>query len=119
MSMKCPFAQKEAEPRLVAKALAAFSTDNYDRTAVGLLPIPSKRYIGIVMIGLAPLFYKITITQALVDAVMADQSPAEETIIQCFIPPVPSISSFLHQGMLPLEDRHICLQCFEALRTLL
>jgi hypothetical protein len=117
--MKSPFAQKQAEPRLVAKALAAFSTDNFDHTAVGLLPIPSKRYIGIVMIGLAPLFYKITITQALLDAVMAGQFPAEETIIQRFIPPVQSISSFLHAGMLTLEDRHICFQCFEALRPLL
>jgi hypothetical protein len=68
--MKHSLAPKQVEPRLVAKALGAFSTDNFDRTDVGLPPVPSKRYIGIIMIGLAPLFYKITITQALVDAVM-------------------------------------------------
>ena len=117
--MKHSLTQKQVEPRLVAKALAAFFTDNSDHTAMGLPPIPSKRYIGIIMIGLAPLFHKITITQALLDAVMVGQFPAEETIIQCFIPPVPSMSSFLDQGIMSLENRYICLQCFEALKSLL
>ena len=43
-------------------------------------------YIGIVTIGSAPFFYKITITQALVDMVMNSQFPAQETIVERFIP---------------------------------
>lgn len=75
------------------------------------------------MVGVAPRFYKITITQALEDAVRRSQFPVAETlaetIVQRFVPPVPNMASFLCQGMLPLDNRQICFQCFEALRTLL
>ncbi len=117
--MKHPLSQDQGEPQLVAEALAAFYTDNFDCISVGLPPIPSKRYIGIVMIGTMPRFYKITITEALVNAVMLAQFPAEETIVQCFFPPIPNKTNFLHQGMQPLDNWQICFQCFEALRGLL
>jgi hypothetical protein len=103
----------------VATALGAFSVDNDKRTANGLPPILSKRYIGIVTIGSAPLFYKITITQALVDAVVDSHFPTEETIVERFIPPVPDVDDFLHDGMLSLDNRRTCVQCYEALKTLL
>ncbi|KAH8977933.1 hypothetical protein EDB86DRAFT_2816559, partial [Lactarius hatsudake] len=112
--------QDQAEPQLVAEALAAFHTDNSSCIAMGLPPSPSRRYLGIVMVGVAPCFYKITITQALADAVMHSQFPTVETIVQHFIPPVSTdLATFLRQGMLPLDNRRICFQCFEALRTLL
>ncbi|KAH9175787.1 hypothetical protein EDB89DRAFT_1944252 [Lactarius sanguifluus] len=116
---KGPLSQDQAEPQLVADALAAFHTDNSSCVAMGLPPSPSKRYLGIVMVGVAPRFYKIVITQALEDAVRHSQFPAEETIVQRFVPPVPNMATFLCQGMLPLDNRRICFQCFEALRTLL
>jgi hypothetical protein len=93
--------------------------DNDKRTANGLPPFLSKRYIGIVTIGSAPFFYKITITQALIDAVVNSQLPAQETIIERFIPPVPNVDDFLRDGMLPLDNRHVCFQCYEAVKTLL
>jgi hypothetical protein len=98
----------------VAKALAAFHADNLDRTAEGLPPVLSKRYIGIVMIGTGPHFYKITITEALVDAVGQAQFPTEGTLVERFIPPVPNT-----EGMRSLENRHVYYQCFEALKALL
>ena len=107
------------EPRLVADALAAFTADNKRRTDAGLPPIPSKRYIGLSMIRSAPRLYKITITQALLNAVVTFQLPAEETIIERFIPPVPNMDNFFVEGMMSLENRYICLQCFEALKGLL
>ena len=107
------------EPRLVADALAAFTADNKKRTLVGLPPMPSKRYIGVGMVRTAPRLYKITITQALLNAVVTFQTPAEETIMERFIPPVPNMDNFFVEGMMPLENRYICLQCFEALRGLL
>ncbi|KAH9001842.1 hypothetical protein EDB86DRAFT_2801393 [Lactarius hatsudake] len=117
---KRSLSQDQAEPQLVASALAAFHTDNSGRSAMELPPLPSKRYLGIVMVGVAPHFYKITITQALQDAVRHSQFPDEETIVQCFVPPVPNMDTFLQgPGMLPLDNRRICFQCFEALRTLL
>src|ERR1700761_2611445 len=114
---KLSLSRDRVESRLVASALGAFSADNSKRTGLGLPPMPSKRYIGIVMIGTAPRFYKITVTQSLVDAVMASQIP-EETIIQRFVPPVPDAHNFLQDGMVPLDNRRVCFQCFEALKTL-
>ena len=104
---------------VLADALAAFTADNERRTHTGLAPIPSKRYIGIGMVRSAPRLYKITITQALLNAVVTCQFPAEETVIERFIPPVPNMDNFFVEGMMPLENRHICFQCFEALRALL
>jgi hypothetical protein len=109
----------KAEPRLVATVLGAFSTDNDKRIANGLAPILSKRYIGIVTIGSAHHFYKITITNALVDAVMNSQLPAQETIMERFLPPVSNADDFLRDGMLSLDNRRACFQCYEALKTLL
>ena len=100
-------------------ALGAFSKDNETRAAKGLAPMSSKMYIGIVTIQSAHFFYKITITQAFVDAVMKSQSPAEETIVERFIPPVRDIDDFLRNGMLPLDNRRVCFQCYEALKALL
>jgi hypothetical protein len=108
----------------VAKALAAFSNDvsNHsimDSGGVVHPPVSSKAYIGIVMIGTGPRFYKINISRDLVSAVRHGLFPAEETVIQRFVPPVPNGFSFLRMGMVPLDNRHVCFQCFEALKTLL
>jgi hypothetical protein len=104
----------------VATALGAFSVDNDKRTANGLAPMSSKMYVGIVTIGSsAHFFYKITITQALVDAVANSQFPDQETIIERYIPPVPDVDDFLRDGMMSLDNRRICFQCYEALKTLL
>ena len=70
------------------------------------------------MIKSAPCLYKITITQTLVNAVETSQTPVEETIIEQFIPPVPNPDTFFDEGMVPLENWCICLQCFEALKAL-
>jgi hypothetical protein len=106
-------------PRLVADALAAFTADNNKRTDAGLAPMASQRYIGMGMIRSAPRLYKITITQALLNAVVSSQPPAEETIIERFVPPVPNMDNFIVDGMVPLQNRYICFQCFEALKALL
>jgi hypothetical protein len=71
------------------------------------------------MIKSAPRLYKITITQTLVNAVETSQTPAEETIVERFIPPVPSLDTFFDEGMVPLENRCICLHCFEAIKALI
>ena len=93
--------------------------DNEKRTANGLSPMASKRYIGIVTIGTAHFLYKITVTQALLDAVRNSQFPSQETIVERFIPPVANVDDFLRDGMLPLDNRHISFQCYEALKVLL
>jgi hypothetical protein len=109
----------------VAKALAAFTHDVSNHSIKGsdgvvrLPAVTSLEYIGIVMIGTGPRFYKININRDLVDAVRDGLFPAEETVIQRFVPPVPNGLSFLRGGMQPLDNRHVCFQCFEALKALL
>jgi hypothetical protein len=71
------------------------------------------------MIKSAPRLYKITITQTLVNAVETSQTPAEETIVERFIPPVPNLDTFFDEGMVPLENRYICLSCLEAMKALI
>ena len=116
--MPIKISRERAEPRLVATALGAFSVDNKKRTAKGLDPLPSKRYIGIITIQSAHFFYNVTITQALVDAVMNSQCPSQETIVKRFIPPVANVDNFLRDGMLSLDNRHVTFQCYEALKGL-
>lgn len=103
----------------MASAIAAFHTDDSRRTAVGLQPMQEDRYIGIVMVGVAPRFYKVVITRALVDAVRYGQFPAEETIVRRLVPPVPApnVNDYLREGMLPLLNRRACFQCFEELNS--
>ena len=104
----------------MAAALGAFCKDNEKRATKELAPMSSKMYIGIITIASAHFFYKITITQALVDAVRRkSKSPAEEIIIERFIPPVRDIDDFLRDGMLPLDNRRVIFQCYEALKELL
>jgi hypothetical protein len=99
----------------VAKALAAFRADCDRTVAAGHPPMLFKTYFGIVMTGSVPHFYKIPITEALVDAVGRGKFPDGETIVQRFIPPAPNTD----EGMLQLDNRRVFFQCFEALAALL
>ena len=74
---------------------------------------------GIAMVGTAPYFYRVLITDALLTAVETASFPDEETVIFRFIPPVPDMDSYVSDGMRPLENRHIVFQCFEAFKGVL
>ncbi len=56
------------------------------------------------MIGTAPVFYQIPVTQELLSSIT---------------PPVENRAEFLQKGMIPLDNRRIILQCFAALRIFL
>ena len=72
------------------------------------------------MVGSAPVFYRIPVTTALLQAVSAAQYPEEETIVLRYIPPVPDQVAYITAvGMRPLVNRRIVLQCFEAFKALL
>jgi hypothetical protein len=70
----------DAEAQLVAEAIAAFQSNNKKRFLAGL-PIYDQRLIpGIVMIGTAPVFYKILVTKHLADAVTLGIFPVNLTV---------------------------------------
>ena len=98
----------------MAEAIATFRHDEK------WLPANTTReYIGIIMRGLTPTFYKIPISLDLVEAVQNTQYPDEhQTTVQRFLPPVED-PDFLTNGMRPLDNRKMCFRCYEALRPLL
>ncbi|KAK0221372.1 hypothetical protein IW262DRAFT_1373266 [Armillaria fumosa] len=106
----------DPEPQLIAEAIAAFYENNRHRRQIGLPTIQAKVFAGITLMGTAPRFYKIPITADLLQSIMTAQFPPQKTVVHRLIPPVPDIAQFLANGMRPLENRRIILQCFEAFK---
>ena len=106
-----------AEPQLVAEFVGAYRSDE-SRRAREELPVIvlPHTYFGLIMTGVAPRFYKITITTNFLSAVNASLPARVQVVDQRFTPSVPDPGNFDFDGMVPLNNRSICLQAFEALR---
>ncbi|KAF8556496.1 hypothetical protein OG21DRAFT_615014 [Imleria badia] len=108
--------EADPEPQLIAEAIAAFQHNNTRLQRIGVQPIQKKTIPGITMIGSTPTFYKITITQDLVEAVETAQYPANVTTVHKLVPPVDDLARLSQNGMKPLNNRAVILRCFEAFR---
>jgi len=106
----------DAEARLIAKAVAAFQSNAKKRILAGMDPTLPCVISGIVMIGTAPIFYKITVTKELADAVMYGTFPETPTVVRFHIPSVPRPFRLLSEGMKPLDNRCAILRCYEAFK---
>ncbi|KAJ7036800.1 hypothetical protein C8F04DRAFT_465639 [Mycena alexandri] len=84
-------AQAEAEPQLIAAAIAAHYENNRRLRVVGLPTVAAKVFPGIIMIGTAPVFYRIPVSEALVDAVSRGEYPPVTTVVRKLNPPVHKI----------------------------
>ena len=113
MSLQLSIVNYEPKPQLIAETIAAFVQNNRLRVQ------PQQTFPAITMVGPCPIFYKIPVTQALVDALITAQYPTQPTIVQRLVPPVPDPISYRRQGMNLLENRVIVFQCLEAMRGLL
>jgi len=109
----------DPEPQLIAEAIAAFSEHNRALHAVGLPIIHSKTFAGIIMFGSAPTFYKIPVTSELALSIVTAQYPPQATTVKKLVPPVPFPGRLENDGMKPLANRRIILQCFEAFKQFL
>ncbi|KAK7006668.1 hypothetical protein R3P38DRAFT_2728232 [Favolaschia claudopus] len=109
----------EAEPQLIAEAVAAFAANNRRRKALGLPSIASQVFAGIVMLGTAPTFYKIPISTELATAIGRAQYPTQVTFVSKLVPPVPNLANYISEGMVPLENRRIVFQCLTAFKQFL
>ncbi|KAL6306112.1 hypothetical protein BKA93DRAFT_816502 [Sparassis latifolia] len=107
--------QVDAEPQLIAGAIAAFRTMNMIRKPPP--PLQSKVMAGIILTGTFPTFYKIPVTVELVDAVGLGIYPAEETVIFTHTPRVPRLNRRYSEGMKPLDNRALILSCYEAFKA--
>ena len=90
--------------------------NNFRRSQSGLPPLEKQVMPGIIMIGTAPIFYHITVTAALIDALVTSNYPVEPTIVLKCIPPVPNPAKYTIQGIRPLENRRVVFQCLEAFK---
>ena len=106
----------DAEAQLIAEAIAAFQSNNKERILAGLDPAQHLLIPGIVMIGTAPIFYKIPVTKGLADAVTYGAFPPSPTVVHFHVPAVPRPHRRLSEGMKPLDSRHIVLCCYEAFK---
>lgn len=100
---------------MIAEAIAAFVENNRLRRP----PLAQETIYAITMVGTRPIFYKIPVTQALVDDLVTAQYPAQPTVVQRLVPPVPDPSAYMRHGMNRLVDRRIVFQCLEAMRAML
>jgi hypothetical protein len=108
-------ANKKPEPQLMAEAIAAFCHNNKVRKRSNLPLWTSRMMYGISMYGTCPTFYKIPITQHLVDCVEEGVSPDKDTDVCSYEPVFPS---GMDDGMMPLDNRRNALQAYLAFRAL-
>ncbi|KAI0255745.1 hypothetical protein BJV78DRAFT_1151243 [Lactifluus subvellereus] len=106
----------DPEAQLIAEAIATFQDHNNRLRRAGLPTLQSRVVPGISMVGTAPTFYKVDVTVDLVRAIELGQYPAQVTTVHRFVPPVPRPLAMQQEGMRPLDNRRIMIQCFEALK---
>ena len=108
---------EDAEPQLVAEAIAAFQTKCYRQTHVlGQDPIVRKVIPGITLVGNLPNFYKLPVTTALAESVASGIFPEECTIVHAHHPELARPAHCLSEGMKPLDNRAIIYACYEAFK---
>ena len=78
-----------SEPQLIAEAIAAFYENNRARRAAGLPKLQSRTFAGITMVGTAPTFYKIPVTDEILISLVTAQYPPKVTTIEKLVPPIP------------------------------
>ncbi|KAF8265101.1 hypothetical protein EI94DRAFT_372050 [Lactarius quietus] len=109
----------DPEPQLIAGAIAAFYQNNLHRKTAGKRMWNSQIISGIIMFGTVPTFYRIPVTADLVHAVQTGRHPVETTRVQRCVPPVPNQDAYIREGLIPLVNRYIVMQCYEAFKTLI
>ena len=106
----------DPEPQLIVEAIAALYETNRTLRAVGSPTLQAKTSAGFTIVGTKPIFYKILVTKGLLTCPATSQYPHQVTTVERLIPPVPFPEMLEHDGMRPLVNRRIILQCFEAFR---
>ncbi|KAJ6465488.1 hypothetical protein C8R47DRAFT_1235714, partial [Mycena vitilis] len=119
---KCIGGPIYAYPRLVAAAIATYQAYQTTRVTSGLPRLPGMVRadpIAIVLYtdGTSPTFYKVPLTEELVRCVEDGQYPETPTIVAVHNPSLPRPHRRRLEGMKPLDNRIIILECYEAFKT--
>ena len=106
---------KDPEPQIVAKAIAAYQSNNEVReTSLNLPPLPTITFPAISMIGTKFIFYKITVREHLSSAVLRGWNRSADASVVRYIPVLPTRRHGV--GMRPLENRAEILACLAAFK---
>ncbi|KAH7903507.1 hypothetical protein BJ138DRAFT_1168049 [Hygrophoropsis aurantiaca] len=87
-----------------------------DLMAAGLDPLENKIIPAVVMTGTSPIFLKIPVTTQLDKCVQCAKYPPTPTVVLAHEPEIPRPARREVEGMRPLDNRRIMLQCYEAFR---
>ncbi|KAI5984678.1 hypothetical protein EDD15DRAFT_1723430 [Pisolithus albus] len=102
--------------RLIAAAIAAVQNNNRMRSMVGSDVLDFKEMPGIIMLGTHPTFFKIPVTEELLQAVQTGQFPPTPTVVSMHVPTLPRPAERFREGMQPLDNRRIIIAYFEAFK---
>lgn len=113
---------KDPEPQVIAEAIAAayeannlspgtFGSFHHHRRRRSTITVPA-----ITMHGTYPIFYKVTVTAQLSDAVRNGLYPSTETRVLRYVPDLPLP---YNKGMHFLQNRIEILACMEAFKQFL
>lgn len=107
----------EAEPTLIASAVAAFGKNNETRVKrLNLPPLEEMTFPGVTFTGTFPTFYRIRVTANLNQAMETGTCVGSTTEVYRHIPQVPGPQD---QGMEHVGNRHILLRYFIAFKRYL
>lgn len=105
---------QDAEPQLIAEAIAAFQVNNRKRVNdLFLDPLENELFPGITMAGTFPRFYKIRVTSELDHCVRHGLYPTTQTIVYRHTPRIPGRRG---EGMRSLDNRELIVRCFETFK---
>ncbi|KAI5983897.1 hypothetical protein EDD15DRAFT_2178197 [Pisolithus albus] len=102
--------------RLIAAAIAAVQNNNRMRSMVGSDVLGFKEMAGIIMLGTHLTFFKIPVTEELLQAVQTGQFPPTPTVVSMHVPTLPRPAERFREGMQPLDNRRIIIAYFEAFK---
>jgi hypothetical protein len=79
---KTVYSGADPEPQVIAEAIAAFQTNNRNRTQLGLPRLESMSIPCITLVGTRPIFYIVPVTKSLNTAVENGQWPENVTEVK-------------------------------------
>jgi hypothetical protein len=100
---------------LVANAIAAFDFNNDRLMSLHRKPLTNGIIPAIMLINTGPYFYKINVSEDLVNCVRNGIRPEFVTEVLHFVPDLPCGNTL---GMYHLPNRLLSLQCYEAFKAI-
>lgn len=113
-----PLHKPNAEAQVIAQAIAAFQSNNNERSERGLTPLPAMTIPCIKMVHTRPTFYLVPVTQELEIAVENALYPSSVTRVSRCVTLLDDPKIDVETGMENTEYRRLALKRLLAFKTL-